>query len=212
MLPKMEDHDPRTGAILDQIKVAFAAKGFDGASMQDLARAAGMSAGNFYRYFPSKNAIVEAMITRDLDQIQADFARVLQADDARAALLAGLRQRIETRFDDKGPLWTEIEAAANRNHDVGEMAQRMQTEVSRLLIKVFARLAGIAEAEAEQRFQAHAALLIILIRGTAKQTCHFSGARLIEAPDDLPPLVMRMVEQLLDEIEGDRGGNARGSA
>ena len=45
--------DYRTESILEGAKRAFAEKGFDGASMQDIARAAGMRAGNFYRYFPS---------------------------------------------------------------------------------------------------------------------------------------------------------------
>ena len=44
--------EQRTLDILALVRVAFAEKGFDGASMQDLARAAGMSVGNFYRYFP----------------------------------------------------------------------------------------------------------------------------------------------------------------
>ena len=52
---------PREYEILDNIRHTFAEKGFDGASMQDLARAAGMSVGNFYRYFPSKAAMVEAI-------------------------------------------------------------------------------------------------------------------------------------------------------
>lgn len=39
--------------------------------MQDLARAAGMSVGNFYRYFPSKAAIVQAMCGYDLAEIGA---------------------------------------------------------------------------------------------------------------------------------------------
>ena len=52
----------REDEILDRIRSIFAEKGFDGASMQELARAAGMSVGNFYRYFPSKSAIVEALI------------------------------------------------------------------------------------------------------------------------------------------------------
>ena len=52
--------DQRSVEILEGVRRAFSEKGFDGASMQDLARACGMSVGNFYRYFPSKAAIVAA--------------------------------------------------------------------------------------------------------------------------------------------------------
>ncbi len=43
--------DRRQMDILEAVHSTFVEKGFDGASMQDLARAAGMSVGNFYRYF-----------------------------------------------------------------------------------------------------------------------------------------------------------------
>ncbi len=47
-----ETLDNPRDAILAQARAAFVEKGFDGASMQDLARAAGMSAGNFYSLLP----------------------------------------------------------------------------------------------------------------------------------------------------------------
>ncbi len=73
--------DPRVDAILVQARHAFVEKGFDGASMQDLARAAGMSAGNFYRYFPSKAALVEALVNRDLEEVEREFAEVWPRPD-----------------------------------------------------------------------------------------------------------------------------------
>ena len=41
-----------------------------------------MSVGNFYRYFPSKAAIVEAMVRLDLAEIQGEFAEIQTSDDA----------------------------------------------------------------------------------------------------------------------------------
>ena len=62
--------------ILDQVKSVFALNGFDGTSMQDLAQATQMSVGNFYRYFPSKDAIITALVKRDLEEIEAVFEAV----------------------------------------------------------------------------------------------------------------------------------------
>ncbi len=75
--PSPSPADQRSAEILASVRQAFVEKGFDGASMQDLARAAGMSVGNFYRYFPSKAAIIKAMIEVDLAEIQRDFATIL---------------------------------------------------------------------------------------------------------------------------------------
>jgi len=66
--------DIRSAGILSSVRQAFLDKGFDGASMQDLARAAGMSVGNFYRYFSSKSAIIHSLIEHDAELVQRDFA------------------------------------------------------------------------------------------------------------------------------------------
>ncbi len=51
--------------ILDGAKQCFLAQGFDGASMNDIVKAAGVSKGTVYAYFPSKEKLFEALIFRD---------------------------------------------------------------------------------------------------------------------------------------------------
>ena len=87
--------EQREAEILDSIRTIFVTKGFDGASMQDLARAAGMSVGNFYRYFPSKAAMVQAIVRRDLAEVEQKFAMILEAPDPYEALRSGLHQHID---------------------------------------------------------------------------------------------------------------------
>ena len=53
--------DERRERILEAAERAFAAHGFHAATMQHVAEAAGMSAGNLYRTFPSKEAIVDTL-------------------------------------------------------------------------------------------------------------------------------------------------------
>ena len=109
----------REAEILAAIRRAFAAKGFDGASMQYLAREAGMSVGNFYRYFPSKAAMVEAMIlaTNDGESLHVSVSigvsqlrpedddgsldQVLErADEALYRAKANGRNRVELSADE----------------------------------------------------------------------------------------------------------------
>ncbi|WP_298426266.1 TetR/AcrR family transcriptional regulator [Rhodoblastus sp.] len=51
--------------ILDGARQVFLADGFDGASMNDIARSAGVSKGTLYVYFPSKASLFEALIRAD---------------------------------------------------------------------------------------------------------------------------------------------------
>lgn len=53
--------EARRAEILQAARTCFLRDGFHATSMQDLLRATGLSAGAFYRYFPSKQAIVSAL-------------------------------------------------------------------------------------------------------------------------------------------------------
>jgi AcrR family transcriptional regulator len=54
--------------ILDGARRVFLADGFDGASMNDIARVAGVSKGTLYVYFDSKESLFEALIREDRKQ------------------------------------------------------------------------------------------------------------------------------------------------
>ena len=54
--------------IMDGARRVFLGDGFDGASMNDIARVAGVSKGTLYVYFESKEQLFEAMIREDRKQ------------------------------------------------------------------------------------------------------------------------------------------------
>src|SRR5690606_19021416 len=147
--------------LLDKVRSVFAAKGFDGASMQDLAQAAGMSAGNFYRYFASKDAIIQAMVERDLASIEERFASIITSDDPRAMLMQALDDHMVNHDCDEGPIWAEITAAAGRRAEVGQLMAQVEGMVVGYLMQVLARIAGDPEGDGE-RFRPHAELLLTL--------------------------------------------------
>ena len=186
----------RSDEILDLIRGTFAEKGFDGASMQDLARAAGMSVGNFYRYFPSKAAIVEAIVLRDLDHVRRDFDDILAAPDPMQRLREVLCHRIEVETCKGDPsLWAEITAMAHRRPEIGAICAGMEAEIARLLVEIFARVCAIPSTEAQRHFGAHAALLVLLVKAWS-----LDGMRAGGAGSDLKPLLLRTIQMTLDEV------------
>ncbi len=192
--------EPRAAEILDQVKAIFAVKGFEGASMQNLAQAAGMSAGNFYRYFPSKNALIEAMVERELDCVRASFAGVLIAVDPLCAFREMVRARIETPSATEAAIWAEIEAAAARRPEFARLLDRLEGEITRGLIAVFARICGLSEVEAAARFTAHARLMMILVQGVCMQCTARPGGAADPHDKDMAALVVRLLEHTLSEI------------
>ncbi|MGD0642413.1 MAG: TetR/AcrR family transcriptional regulator, partial [Roseiarcus sp.] len=67
------DAEPADGGakrrqIMDGARAVFLSAGFDGASMNDIARAAGVSKGTLYAYFDSKEQLFEALIREERSQ------------------------------------------------------------------------------------------------------------------------------------------------
>lgn len=110
--------------ILEAAKGCFLRSGFQGASMQHICAEAAMSPGALYRYFPSKEAIIEAIVEAD----RRSDAEVLgcmgtgsAAEGVVSAAMAYLRHVHERG---NAPLFIEIRAEAMRNPAVGEAAAR----------------------------------------------------------------------------------------
>jgi len=184
--------DSRSLEILMSIKSVFEQKGFDGASMQDLARAAEMSVGNFYRYFASKDAIIAAMVEHDLRDLAETFREIRSSPDPRASFLSSIRREIlEHSQSCDGSLWAEIEAASSRRPEIGQITARMESEVLAYLLETFALIAGRPVSEMADRFTEHARLVIVIFKGTAIQP---------NVTPELVDLAVSTVSLILDRI------------
>jgi len=186
--------DQRSDEILALIRHSFVEKGFDGASMQDLAKAAGMSAGNFYRYFPSKSAIIAAMITRDLAGMEQEFADILSSPHPMRSLRDAIGQHVSGEGCDDDGLWAEITAAAARKPEIAQVVRRMETEIRGYLIAIFAHATGLSRADAARRFGAHATLVVMMVKATGMQGMETA------ANGDLVALILRSIDHALNEI------------
>lgn len=65
----------------------FAAQGFDRTTVADIARAAGLSAGSVFYYFPDKRAVFRAVFERDLPSSRDLVARFADAPQPVPAIL-----------------------------------------------------------------------------------------------------------------------------
>ncbi|MFW3168450.1 TetR/AcrR family transcriptional regulator [Geodermatophilus sp. CPCC 206100] len=80
-----EDHlAARRDQIIDAATARFAANGFQATGMADVIAASGLSAGAVYRYFRSKDELIEAIVDRVLGQAAGRFDQLLAAEDAPA--------------------------------------------------------------------------------------------------------------------------------
>ena len=63
-----EQDSQKRQQILDGARKVFLEHGFDGASMNDIVKAAGVSKGTIYAYFPSKEKLFEKLVSMDKRQ------------------------------------------------------------------------------------------------------------------------------------------------
>jgi AcrR family transcriptional regulator len=76
----------RAAQILDAARERFFAKGFHGASINEIAQAAGVSIANLYQYFASKDDLIVALIEADLESDLDLLRQMDEAPDPVAAL------------------------------------------------------------------------------------------------------------------------------
>ncbi|MBN8611116.1 MAG: TetR/AcrR family transcriptional regulator [Deltaproteobacteria bacterium] len=67
------DPEARRAALLSSGARAFAAKGYEASSVNDIARDAGVSVGTLFKYFPDKAALLEAVLA----DIEHDFVAAM---------------------------------------------------------------------------------------------------------------------------------------
>lgn len=94
----------------------FVEKGFHATSTAEICKAARMSPGNLFHYYPTKNAIIEAIALQD----QADFATLLQIEqvtDSTIETVITIMTRLIQLYNEPtyARLSLEIIAEASRN-------------------------------------------------------------------------------------------------
>jgi AcrR family transcriptional regulator len=108
---------------------AFVRHGFHAATMNQVAEEAGMSAGNLYRYFPSKEALVEGICMLDQRERGAAFHALAASGDVLGTLEAMLRDNLLNKPRHKAVMFLEVAAEAGRNPRIAEMMRTNDAEV-----------------------------------------------------------------------------------
>jgi AcrR family transcriptional regulator len=120
-LPDARDEEnSKRQQILDGARRVFMELGFDGASMGEIARAAGVSKGTLYVYFADKNQLFEAMVEQTiLEQGKAPFQFDPAEDIATTLERFGQRYVALLCRPDGGSAIRTVMAIAERMPEVG---------------------------------------------------------------------------------------------
>ncbi len=127
--PSAKLQQDRREEILEAARRCFARMGFHQTSMQQICLEAGMSPGNLYRYFPSKEAIMAGIAERDRAEVGAELAKAQEAADFFGTLeVLAQHHLVERSMDDVG-LCAEMVAESRRNPTIGRIMRDFDVEV-----------------------------------------------------------------------------------
>ena len=119
---RAEKTEAQRNRILDAAQKCFAESGFHAATMATIAETAGISAGLAYRYFPGKDAIVLAIIERQLHLRRERIARLPARTDLCGRMLEAFRELTASKPDAPDglnpALFLEMSAEATRDAKV----------------------------------------------------------------------------------------------
>ncbi|MDB6140051.1 MAG: transcriptional regulator, TetR family [Verrucomicrobiaceae bacterium] len=150
--PVAPDQANKREHILEAVTSIFLQHGFHGASMRDVCAAAEMSPGALYRYFPSKDHIIEAVVDLHHERWSESFRVAGQAGGFFDALDYLTACALEEGEVATLPLWMEIAAEAARNERIANVRRTHYESLSGII----ASLAADAIANGELNTQTNA--------------------------------------------------------
>ncbi|WP_019904212.1 TetR/AcrR family transcriptional regulator [Methylobacterium sp. 77] len=155
--------------ILDAAEICFVRNGFHRTTMQDLARQAGMTAGNIYHYFKSKEAVVFGLAEHERARGAALVAELARAGDRRAILTGIIAQHFAEIPRDVAVLRIDLWSEATRNPAIATMHERFEEEGRAFFIDLLGGLATSPDCDPAALYETMDALMkgIIVNRALA---------------------------------------------
>jgi AcrR family transcriptional regulator len=179
--------------LLDAAKVLFESKG-TAASLEEIAREAGVGIGTLYRHFPTRDALVEAVYRHEIEALAAAARRFAETKPPIDALRAWMRLFVEH-------LATKQNMSEALNSLVGGTSA-LYAASTELVVGSMQALVDRAVAKGEIRLEMDP---LDLLRALAGVMTVGSGA-------DAKANAWRLVDVLIAGIRGGDGGRSRSRA
>jgi AcrR family transcriptional regulator len=155
----------RRAEILAAAQRCFVRSGFHGASMQDICAEAGMSPGNLYRYFPSKEALIAGIAERDRAEVGQQFAGADLSQGVFAVLEGLAHHHFAVRPKEEVLLCTEVMAEARRNPEIARISNGFDADVRKWLTDLLRNAAARGDIPEDVDFDGVVTMLMVIADG-----------------------------------------------
>lgn len=105
------------------------------ASLRDIARKAGIGIGTLYRHFPTREALLEALLRRSFDTLREKAENLETADDPDTALIAWLHEIVDVAQRFSGAISAMVSAISDEESALHASCVTMRAAGTRLLVR-----------------------------------------------------------------------------
>src|SRR3954466_7217768 len=98
--PLRRDAQRNRDRIIAATRAAFQERGLD-VGVDEIARCAGVGMGTLYRHFPTKAALIDAVVDERFHELTAAAERAIETPDAWAGFASFLHEAVERQLNDR---------------------------------------------------------------------------------------------------------------
>lgn len=166
-----ETAEARRQLIVEVAALCFIEHGFHQTSVRDIAKRAGISLGNLYNHFESKEALIAEIATleaQDLDEFELQISEI---EDASEALDQFVKIYLEYCCrPENTALAAEITSEALRNPEIGASFQKNRSRLTSLIAELIEKHTKLNGAPASLKPSVCAEFVLDLIEGLAMRS------------------------------------------
>src|SRR5260221_2117203 len=142
--PMRADAQRNYQRLLSAALSAFTEHGADDASLEEIARRAGVGIGTLYRHFPTRQALLEAVYRDQVDALRARAGELVGSDAPGEALAAWLRALVAFSST-KHSLTSALLATLGKNSDLLSSCSTVICDAADTLLKRAQQAGGVRE-------------------------------------------------------------------
>jgi len=185
--PMRADAQRNYARLLDAASAAFVAHGADDVSLEEIARLAGVGIGTLYRHFPTRQALLEAVYTDQVESLSARAEELRETESPADALADWMRALVKFSSTKRNMTTALLATLGTDSELLSSCAKQIKGAAEALLAR--AQQAGVV------RPDANAMDLIRLV--------HAVNIATEKAPD--PGQADRMLALILDGLRPQHG-------
>jgi AcrR family transcriptional regulator len=187
--PMRADAQRNYTRLLEAASAAFVEHGADDVSLEEIARRAGVGIGTLYRHFPTRQALLEAVYTGQVESLSARAEELLRAESPGDALAEWLRAMVKFSSTKKSMTSALLTTLGTDSELLSSCAKQIKGAAESLLTR--AQQAGVVRQDVQA--------------GDVMRLVHAVNIATEKAPD--PGQADRMLALVLDGLRPQPGAN-----